>query len=152
MEVTESFSRDCLLFFFFVYLDDRFAVEASIRALKNRPKLAKDNSFPVQFVRSTSRALFELKSQQSRAFPKIHFEKDWDIPSNISLEAWRKFHSTASSEEIVAMVYRLILGISAEDVAAGLDLSISTLQFRLTSGFHKLNGAVQAEQVKSSEL
>lgn len=140
--MNENDIRAIALFFYFALLDDRKAIEAGAEALnlaRDRKKREGHLKNSVCLVDATFR-IWEKWAAQGVAQRLMSLHSAWQLPEGFDLGPWREFHKNATSEELVTLIWSQILGLSEEDIAAGLSLPEGTVRYRLGRALNKLGG------------
>lgn len=142
----EAEIRATALFFFFAFLDDRRALEASTQALSICFEKKKKNpqfNNAVLTVLSTYRVWSKHHLKLHRGKPTMNPEIGWMIPTDLDLGPWREFQKLATQDELLAVIWSKILGISDHDIAQGLGISEGTVRYRLGRALRKLGSMAQ---------
>ena len=147
----ESEVRSIALFFFFAFLDDRRAVEASahsVSALNNKKKKNPDSTSSVLIVMSTFSIWSKLHLKLNRANPNFSSDAGWIIPTDMDLGPWREFQKLATQDELLSVIWSKVLGFSETDIAQGLGISEGTVRYRLGRALRKLGSMAQGVSTK----
>lgn len=147
----ETEVKSIALFFFFAFLDDRRALEASTHAISIcSAKKSKNPQFnnKVLIVMSTFSIWTKHCLKISRGNPNISTEAGWMIPADLDLGPWREFQKSATQDELLAIIWSKILEIPEKDIAQGLGVSEGTVRYRLGRAFRKLGSMAQGVSTK----
>jgi hypothetical protein len=147
----ETEVKSIALFFFFAFLDDRRALEASTQAISIcTDKKKKNPQFNSQVL--TVMATFAVWTKHhlklNRGNPNISSEAGWSIPEDLELGPWREFQKQATQDELLAVIWSKILGFSEKDIAQGLGISEGTVRYRLGRALRKLGSMAQGVSTK----
>jgi hypothetical protein len=147
----EAETKSIALFFFFAFLDDRRALEASTQALifandkkKKNPKI----SDAVLVVMSTFAIWKKHHLKLTRGNPNISADAGWMIPPDFDLGPWREFQKLATQDELLAVIWSKVLSVSEADIAQGLGISEGTIRYRLGRALRKLGSMAQGVSTK----
>lgn len=147
----ESEIRAIALFFFFAFLDDRRALEASTQALayatdkkKKNPKISNH----VVVVMSTFAIWKKHHLKLNRGNPGFSTDAGWMIPPDLDLGPWREFQKLATQDELLAVIWSKVLEIPATEIAEGLGISEGTIRYRLGRALRKLGSMAQGVSPK----
>lgn len=140
--MTDQQSQAVLTFFQFTFLNQVLAEEAAQQAYQRIDHLAKakaNESFDVLFVQVTHQVYEQfhrasLKGKQATLQSALTAQA-----SDVDLSPWRDYFKSAAPEELVVVVWALILKLPLNSVAKALDLSPGTLQHRLSRAVRKLS-------------
>jgi hypothetical protein len=147
----ESEVRSIALFYFFAFLDDRRALEASTQAISvfNFKKKKNPQFSPsVLTVMSTFSIWSKHHLKLNRGNPNISVEAGWNIPTDLDLGPWREFQKLATQDELLAVIWSKILGLNELDIAQGLGISEGTVRYRLGKALRKLGSMAQGVSTK----
>lgn len=147
----ETDAKSVALFFYFAFLDDKKAIEASIRALafcrdkkKKNPQLK--NS--VALVIATKHVWDNYKARVIRGRPNTSVESGWLVPEAADLGPWREFQKTSSEDELLTVIWSKILKIDDDDLSQGLGITQGTIRYRLGRALRKLGTMTQGSKFK----
>lgn len=65
-------------------------------------------------------------------------EEAWVVPDNVDLTVWMRYQKDAPDEDIMTVLFSLVLGISDDDLAEGFQTSVGTIRYRLGKGVRQL--------------
>ncbi len=143
--MTEDDVRAIALFFYFAFLDDQKAIEASSKALeicRGRLKKSPDIRPAVLIVSSTKIVWEKYQGRIKRGRPNTSFESGWLIPENVDFGPWREFQKLSSEDELLTTIWSKILRFKDEEISEGLGITQGTIRFRLGRALRKLGGMV----------
>lgn len=147
----ESETKSIALFFFFAFLDDRRAIEASTQALtlaaakkKKNPKIPE----PVLLVMCTFTIWKKHHLKITRGHTNLSNDAGWLIPSDFDMGPWREFQKLATQDELLTVIWSKVLSISEADIAQGLGISEGTIRYRLGRALRKLGSMAQGVSTK----
>jgi len=144
--MTEADVQSIALFFYFAFLDDKKAVEASSQALvlcrdkKTRNPEMKNN---VAVVAATKAVWSRYKARVIRGRPNTSVESGWLTPEGLDLGSWREFQKMASEDELLTVIWSKILKIDDLDISEGLGITQGTIRYRLGRALRKLGSMTQ---------
>jgi len=147
----ESVVKSIALFFFFAFLDDRRALEASTQAINIFSDKKKKNpqfSDEVLVVMVTFAVWTKHHLKLNRGNPNFSAEAGWMIPTDLDLGPWREFQKLATQDELLAVIWSKILNLSEADIAQGLGISEGTVRYRLGRALRKLGSMAQGVSTK----
>lgn len=147
----ESEVKSIALFFFFAFLDDRRALEASTQAItlateKKKKNPQSDNQ--VLIVTASFSIWKKHHLKLNRGTPNISTEAGWMMPPDLDLGPWREFQKLATQDELLAVIWAKVLGISEKNIAQGLGISEGTVRYRLGRALRKLGSMAQGVSTK----
>lgn len=149
--MNESDVKAIALFFYFSFLDDRRAIEASTQALaicsdkKKRNPGMKNN---IAIVAATQSVWDKFKVRVVRGRPNASAESGWLIPNGVDLGPWREFQKNATQDELLTVIWSKILGFSDEEISEGLGITQGTIRYRLGRALRKLGSMTQVVKHK----
>lgn len=144
--MTEADIKSIALFFYFAFLDDQKAIEASTQALAlSRVRKQKNTHLKnsVLVVAATRTIWEKYKPRISRGRPNTSVESGWLIPESVDLGPWREFQKSASEDELLSVIWAKILKISDDDISEGLGITQGTIRYRLGRALRKLGSMTQ---------
>lgn len=140
--MTDQQAQALLTFFQFSFLNQVLAEEASQEAYQRLDHLARtrpNESFDVLFVQVTHQ-VFERYHQAALRGKQATMQSALTAQSrDIDLSPWRDYFKSASPDELIVVVWGLILKLPLASIAKALDLSPGTLQHRLSRAIRKLS-------------
>ncbi|HEY8272880.1 MAG TPA: sigma-70 region 4 domain-containing protein [Pseudobdellovibrionaceae bacterium] len=143
--------KSIALFFFFAFLDDRRALEASTQALSiYSDKKSKNSQFnnEVLIVMSTFSVWTRHHLKLNRGNPNVSTDAGWMIPADLDIGPWREFQKLATQDELLAVIWSKVLEISEKSIAQGLGISEGTVRYRLGRALRKLGSMAQGVSTK----
>lgn len=147
----ESEVKAIALFFFFAFLDDRRALEASTQAITLASEKKKKNpqfNNNVLVVMSTFAIWSKYHLKLVRGNPNISADAGWMIPPDLDLGPWREYQKMATQDELLAVIWSKVLDIPDKDIAQGLGVSEGTIRYRLGRALRKLGSMAQGVSPK----
>lgn len=144
--MTEADLKSIALFFYFAFLDDQKAIEASSQALAlSRVRKAKSPHLKnsVLIVVATRAVWDKYKARMSRGRPNTSVESGWIIPEGLDLGPWREFQKSSSEDELLSVIWSKILKIDDDDISEGLGITQGTIRYRLGRALRKLGSMTQ---------
>lgn len=142
----EAVVQAIALFFFFAFLDERRALEASTQAVSYFAAKKKKNpelSTNTLVVMSTLALWSKHHLKVYRGNPNLFTEGGWAVPTGLDLGPWREFQKKATHDELLIVIWSKVLGISDTDIAFGLGISEGTIRYRLAKALRKLGAMAQ---------
>lgn len=149
--MNESDVRAIALFFYFAFLDDRRAIEASTHALamcQEKLNRNQDLRHNVAIVASTQNIWNRYKVKMIRGKPNTSVESGWLIPSGVDLGPWREFQKNSAQDELLTVIWSKVLKISDQDISEGLGITQGTIRYRLGRALRKLGTVTQLVKQK----
>ena len=134
-------ARSLALFFFYACLDEARAKETASRAADEYERLLKNDPEmdPVQaVVKASSKVWTLVRARMPRGRPSYANGSGWILPANADLGHWKEFQKSAPEDELLAVIWILILGFKEESVSRALKLTEGTLRHRVGRGVRKL--------------
>jgi hypothetical protein len=151
----EAEAKSIALFFYFAFLDDRRALEASTQAItifsdkkKRSPKFNIQVNSQVLIVMSTFAVWKKHHLKLNRGHPNISADVGWVIPADLDLGPWREFQKLATQDEFLIVIWSKVLEIPSKDIAEGLGISEGTVRYRLGHALRKLGSMAQGVSSK----
>lgn len=140
-------SRAIGLFFFLGFMDERLALSAASRVVARLkaefPDISRKNTepemLPVSAVIAGCLESWKVhRHQRSRSQAPGEVDVSWCQPSSIDLEAWSRFQADASDEDLMTLLFSIVLSVSDEELAEGFRTSVGTIRYRLGRGVRQL--------------
>src|SRR4051812_3682982 len=110
------------LFYFFAFLDENLATEASLKtALKLRAQLTKITNptrdhLNAMIVHLSRKGFEAYRRKIARGHSMISFEGGWLLP-DVDLSAWKQFQKESGERELLAVIWSKILHLSDESIS-----------------------------------
>lgn len=145
--MTSEHIRTIALFFFFCFLDERRAIEATTQAVQKFDEKLKSNSgvdTETLVVSVTHKIWSKYHGKVSRGRPSFSTDSGWLVPEALDLGAWKEFQKTAQEDEFLSVIWLYILKIPESKISDALGVSQGTLRFRVGKGLRKLGALTPA--------
>lgn len=149
--LNEAQIKSVALFFFYAFMDERAAFQATVRVIeKCQKRIAKgqipDEDIPSVIVNYTRAKWEKWQGVHTRSHLSVTYEAGWVLPSGISLGAWQDFRKSADPDELLAVIWSKILSLSDVQIAKGLGVTVGTVRHRVGRGLRQLG------QIKHKEI
>jgi hypothetical protein len=140
-------ARDIGLFFLLGLMEERVALSAAARTIAQLKAefseiSRKDREQSLVPVDAVIKACYESwkvhRKQVPRNQPTVAPETAWNIPPNVDLGTWARYQRDAPDEDIMTLLFSLVLGITDEELAEGFQTSIGTIRYRLGKAVRQL--------------
>lgn len=144
--MTENDIKSIALFFYFAFLDDQKAIEASSQALalgRARKQKNSDIKNSVIVVSVTKSLWDKSRHKLARGRHNISAESGWLLPESVDLGPWREFQKTSAEDELLIVIWSKILKYTDEEISEGLGLSQGTIRYRIGRALRKLGNMTQ---------
>lgn len=140
-------AREIGLFFLLGLMEERVALSAASRAIaqlkaefselsrKDREREAVSVDAVIKVCRTSWKT---HRKQIPRNKVSIAPAEAWKIPDGVDLAVWIRYQKDAPDDDIMAVLFSLVLGISDEDLAEGFQTSVGTIRYRLGKGVRQL--------------
>lgn len=132
------------LFFYLAFLDEALAIKTTLQTLDQMEKRllakAQDDSRSVEsiLVYQTYKNWRRYRNSRGEIITFKSLEANWQIPPHLDLGPWRQLHKEGNPDEILAVIWHEVLGITPAQIAAGLGLSVGTVRYRIGNGLRQL--------------
>lgn len=93
-----------------------------------------------------SQQAYDAISNPSAASPAA----SWVVPADIDIAVWSRFQKEAPEDEVAAILFSLVLGVSDDDLAQGFETSVGTIRYRLGKGIRQLGLASRGQGKKAT--
>lgn len=137
------------LFFLLGFMDEKVALAAASRCIA-KMKAAQESSsgsFPtVELIRICQEAWKTFRKQIPRNQPLSTPTDSWVLPSDLDISIWTRYQKDAADEDVMALLFSLVLGVSDHDLAEGLQTSVGTIRYRLGKGVRQLGLVVRSQR------
>ena len=141
--MTDEALKAISLFYFFAFLDENMATDASMKtASKLRALLSKVDNPAREKIQShivhLTRKYYEAHRRTiGRGHSMISFEGGWLLP-NLDLSAWKQFQKESGENELMAVIWSKVLCFSDEAISEGLGVTVGTVRYRVGNGLRAL--------------
>lgn len=135
------------LFFLLGFMEEQVALSAAGRAIAQLkaefPNISRKDreteSVPIGALIKVCRDSWKhYRRQTPRNQPTTSPEAAWEIPSGLDLSIWARYQKDAPDEDVMALLFSLVLEITDEELAEGFQTSIGTIRYRLGKGVRQL--------------
>lgn len=142
-------AREIGLFFLLGLVDERVALSAAGRAIAQL-KASEQDPIPVVSIIEVCRASWKThRKHVPRNQPTYEPESSWTIPDGLDIEVWLRYQKDAPDEDIMALLFSLVMGFSDDDLAEGFQTSVGTIRYRLGKGVRQLGLVARTAATKS---
>lgn len=144
--MTDQQAQALLTFFQFAFLNQVLAEQAAQEAYQRLEQVSRarpEASFDVLFIQITHQIYerYHVTSLKGKISP---LQSALTTQArDIDLSPWRDYFKSASPDELIVVVWALILKLPLAAIAQGLDLSSGTLQHRLSRAVRKLSSKLE---------
>ena len=142
-------ARDIGLFFLLGLMDERIALTAAGRAIakiKAAEKSPTDLVPPAELIR-VCREYWKVHRRLMPRNQSVESPLDaWVVPPDIEISIWARYQKDAPDEDIMTILFSLILGFGDEDMAEGFQTSVGTIRYRLGKGVRQLGLVVRGQK------
>lgn len=142
--MSEQNLKAIALFFFFAFLDEKIALDASIKITnKFRDRVSKHPDFSeaqsqTLLVQLTKKYFFQHRHRSLRHQTALTGHAGWQVPTTLDLSAWKQFQKESSENDFLAVIWSKILGFSDESISEGLGVTVGTVRYRIGNGLRAL--------------
>ena len=146
--------RSIANFFFFAFLDEALALESATRISAQFKTRMQNQSTNTQtqndalIVYLTNQAFQSHRKHLYKGHSLISQEGGWLLPEGLDLSAWKQFHKEVPDQEMLAVLWSQILGLSDAAISEGLGVTAGTVRYRVGHGLRKL-GAIHRFKVQT---
>lgn len=140
-------AREIGLFFLLGFMEERVALSAASRAIAQLKAefseiSRRDREHQPVAVGPIIRVCRESWKAHRKQIPRNQVNAPptnaWMVPEKIDLSVWARYQKDAPDEDIMTVLFSLVLGISDEDLAEGFQTSIGTIRYRLGKGVRQI--------------
>lgn len=137
------------LFYFFAFLDEKVAFEATSKALvrlkntkslkEGEESLDQESEDPAAtIVHLTNRHWLKIKDSKVKNPSAVSYEGGWLVPHHVDLGVWRDFKKESDADEFLAVLWSRVLGFSDDSISRGLGVTVGTVRYRVGRGLRLL--------------
>ena len=141
--------REIGLFFLLGFMDERVALAAASRCVA-KVKVAQESSGTpvetVELIKVCREAWKAFRKQIPRNQPLTTPSDRWILPPDLDISIWTRYQKDAADEDIMALLFSLVLGVSDQDLADGFQTSVGTIRYRLGKGVRQLGLVVRSQR------
>lgn len=140
-------SRAIGLFFFLGFMDERLALSAASRVIaklkadfsESSRKGPEPSLLPTPAVIAACLESWKVHRRQRPRGPQgVDPDISWCRPKAVNLESWSRYQSDASDEDLMTLLFSIVLSVSDEELAEGFQTSVGTIRYRLGRGVRQL--------------
>jgi hypothetical protein len=151
-------AREIGLFFLLGFMEERVALSAASRAIAQlkaeNPDISRRDREPemipiADIIRVCRESWKTHRKQIHRNQPSDTPETVWQIPSALDLTTWTRYQKDAPDEDVMTVLFSLVLRVSDEELAEGFQTSTGTIRYRLGKGVRQLGLIARGPAPKS---
>ncbi len=137
--------RSIILFFYYMFLEEKVTLKATYKVLRKQKKqpLQAQNQRAnlilscMQVWQKYQKYNFANNKDQLALKRDLHHKKGFMLPP-VDLSSWCDFLQETDNEVICVVIFSKILLFSDEDIAKGMNISVGTVRYRLAHGLRSL--------------
>ncbi|CAN5597541.1 hypothetical protein BH10BDE1_BH10BDE1_31680 [soil metagenome] len=135
------------LFFLLGLMEERVALSAAARAIAQLKadfseisrKDREQNLVPTDAIIKACHESWKVHRKQiPRNQPSVPPETAWKVPANIDLGTWARYQRDAPDEDVMTLLFSLVLGITDDELSEGFQTSVGTIRYRLGKAVRQL--------------
>ncbi len=141
--------REIGLFFLLGFMDEKVALAAASRCvarLKTLQEREDDAIAAVELIKTCRESWKSFRKHIPRNQPLATPTESWVIPVGLDISIWARYQKDAADEDIMALLFSLVLGLSDDDLAEGFQTSVGTIRYRLGKGVRQLGLVVRSQR------
>ncbi len=131
------------------FMDEKVALAAASRCVA-KVKVAQESSDApfetVQLIKVCREAWNVFRKQIPRNQPLTTPTESWLLPPELDISIWTRYQKDAADEDIMALLFSLVFGVSDQELADGFQTSVGTIRYRLGKGVRQLGLVVRAQR------
>ncbi|MFN7262185.1 MAG: sigma factor-like helix-turn-helix DNA-binding protein [Pseudobdellovibrionaceae bacterium] len=148
--MSEQQVRSVALFFFFIFLDGKKALDSSARTVSRLKKLlnkSKTEISEIELLAEVWSEFLSIRKNLQRGKPSYSTEGGWKIPQELDLGAWKEFQKNSPEAELVIVVLNRILDFKEEVISQALQISLGTVRYRAGRGLRHLGSYTHTPKI-----
>jgi hypothetical protein len=141
--------REIGLFFLLGFMDEKVALAAASRCVAKVKVAQESSNIPfetVELIKVCRESWKTFRKQIPRNQPLETPTDSWVLPQTIDISIWTRYQKDAADEDIMALLFSLVLGVSDQDLADGFQTSVGTIRYRLGKGVRQLGLVVRSQR------
>jgi hypothetical protein len=145
--------REIGLFFLMGFMDEKVALAAASRCVA-KVKASQDSASTqleaVEMIKICRDAWKTFRKQIPRNQPLTTPADSWVVPEDLDISIWARYQKDAADEDVMALLFSLVLGVSDQDLAEGFQTSVGTVRYRLGKGVRQLGLVVRTQPSRAT--
>lgn len=130
------FVRPLSLFFFFSLMNETKSIHFTIKTIEKLKKLKTGSDLGKMMIKIATE-LF-LKNENTEVYITKNVSEFWILPTDLELGPWKEFHKKISSNELVSLLWGLVIKRPEPDILKALEITQGTHRYRISSALKKL--------------
>lgn len=142
---TDAVVETAAKYFYFSSLSEQASFAAALKALadlKTNGWLGVEHKS--KWIQILSKWRIRLRSLKSKAWIASAKDAGFVLPPELDINVWMTFLGNGEPTEVEAVLLSKILGFSDEDIAAGLQVTVGTVRYRIGRGLRHLGGYLES--------
>jgi hypothetical protein len=132
----KSAVRPLSLFFFFSLMNETKSIHFTIKTIEKLKKLKPGTNLTVMMIKIATD--FFSKNENTEVYITKNVGEFWILPKDLELGPWKEFHKKISKNELVSLLWGLVIKMPESDILTALNISQGTHRFRVSSALKKL--------------
>ena len=135
------------------FMDEKVALAAASRCVA-KVKASQDSASTqleaVEMIKICRDAWKTFRKQIPRNQPLTTPADSWVVPEDLDISIWARYQKDAADEDVMALLFSLVLGVSDQDLAEGFQTSVGTIRYRLGKGVRQLGLVVRTQPSRAT--
>ena len=132
----KAFVRPLSLFFFFSLMNETKSIHFTIKTIEKLKKIKTGSDYNKMMIKIATD--YFTKNKNTEVYITKNVGEFWILPADLELGPWKEFHKKISKNELVSLIWGLVIKLSENDILAALDITQGTHRYRIASALKKL--------------
>ena len=132
----KAFVRPLSLFFFFSLMNETKSIHFTIKTIEKLKKIKTGSDYNKMMIKIATD--YFTKNKNTEVYITKNVGEFWILPADLELGPWKEFHKKISKNELISLIWGLVIKLSENDILAALDITQGTHRYRIASALKKL--------------
>ncbi len=132
----KAYIRPLSLFFFFSLMNETKSIHFTIKTIEKLKKLKSGSDLNKMMIKIATD--YFSKNKNTEVYITKNVGEFWILPADLELGPWKEFHKKISKNELISLIWGLVIKVGEDDILDALNVSQGTHRYRIASALKKL--------------
>lgn len=117
-------------------MNETKSIHFTIKTIEKLKKLKPGSNTNIMMIKIATD--FFSKNETAEIYITKNVSEFWILPADLELGPWKEFHKKVSKNELISLLWGLVIKLSEKDILRALNITQGTHRYRITSALKKL--------------